>query len=129
MRTAHRTRVLTTVAGTRPTGRSIGHCCPGVWLHNLEHGAVVVLYNCPSACPDLVAGLTRVYASLPLDPNARTASPRLLIVPYTDMDHRIAVAAWNQLIEFDELDAAAITDFYVTVVNRGPECINLRCPD
>ena len=39
----------------------------GVWLHNLEHGAVVLLYNCPSACPDLVSGRSGcMLASLPI---------------------------------------------------------------
>ena len=25
---------------------------PEYWVHNLEHGYVVVLYNCPAGCPD-----------------------------------------------------------------------------
>jgi hypothetical protein len=102
---------------------------PGVWLHNLEHGAVVLLYNCPSTCPDLVSGLSELYLRLPFDPNANMAAPRLLIVPYTDMDHRIAVVAWDRLVELDEFDARAISDFYASFVNRGPECVSFQCPD
>jgi hypothetical protein len=30
---------------------------PCVWLHNLEHGHAVFLYNCPEGCPEEVARL------------------------------------------------------------------------
>jgi hypothetical protein len=33
----------------------------GQWLHNLEHGAVAILYNCPEGCPEIVQGLTELY--------------------------------------------------------------------
>lgn len=99
----------------------------GVWLHNLEHGAVVLLYNCPSACPELVSQLESLYARMPPDSNGQVESPRLLIIPYTDMDRRIAIVAWDQVVELDAVDADAILGFYSMFVNRGPECVNLRC--
>ncbi|MBI1801885.1 MAG: DUF3105 domain-containing protein, partial [Chloroflexi bacterium] len=27
------------------------------WIHNLEHGGIVALYNCPQGCPELVSKL------------------------------------------------------------------------
>ena len=38
---------------------------PGYWVHNLEHGAVAVLYNCPDGCPDIVQQLKDLYPNLP----------------------------------------------------------------
>lgn len=101
---------------------------PGTWLHNLEHGAVVLLYNCPEACPELVAQIRELYASLPPGRNARRGT-RLLAVPYTDMDRKIAVVAWGYLLELDDFDADQIRRFYEARIDRGPECQNLNCPD
>jgi hypothetical protein len=36
----------------------------GNWVHNLEHGTVVILYNCPDSCPDVVQQLTDLYPTL-----------------------------------------------------------------
>jgi hypothetical protein len=101
----------------------------GRWLLNLEHGAVVLLYNCPEGCPSLVAELRALYARLPLGRNARSGRPRMVVTPYSDMDHRVAVVAWGHLLELDQLDANRITQFYVEHVDRGPECRNLSCTE
>ena len=100
---------------------------PRTWVHNLEHGAVVLLYNCPEACPDLVQQIRDLHASLPRG-RSKTGVPRMLAMPYTDMDSRIAVVAWGWLLELDQFDAAQITRFYDSRIDRGPECVNLQCP-
>src|SRR5438874_915571 len=33
----------------------------GYWVHSLEHGYVVLLYNCPNGCPDTVQQLRQFY--------------------------------------------------------------------
>ena len=101
---------------------------PRTWVHNLEHGAVVLLYNCPDACPDLVEQLRELHGSLPRGRNAKTGVPRMLVVPYADMDRKIAVTAWGYLLEMDEFDRDAITRFYDARIDRGPECVNMQCP-
>ncbi|MCC7370062.1 MAG: DUF3105 domain-containing protein [Chloroflexi bacterium] len=100
----------------------------GSWLHNLEHGAVAILYNCASACPDLEQQLKDLYTELPLAPNTQRGGARAVILPYTDMDTRIAVVAWGWILEQDQLDKDQILKFYDQRINRGPECQNLRCP-
>jgi hypothetical protein len=102
---------------------------PGYWVHNLEHGAVVLLYRCPQGCPELVGQVKELYAGLPLGSNARGGAPRLLAMPYSDMDHTIAVIAWGHLLELDRLDREQIVAFYETYLDRGPECRNLSCPE
>jgi hypothetical protein len=101
---------------------------PGYWVHNLEHGAVVLLYRCPDGCPDLVAQLRELYASLPAGRNTPGGEPRLLALPYVDMNHRIAVIAWGEILELEQLDRGRILEFYDTHIDRGPECRDLRCP-
>jgi hypothetical protein len=101
----------------------------GQWLHNLEHGAVAILYNCPDGCPEVVQGINELVPTLPLGRNARRGTPRVLAFPYTDMDHKIAVVAWGWLLELDEFDRDQITRFYESRIDRGPECVNLACPE
>jgi hypothetical protein len=100
----------------------------GIWLHNLEHGSVAILYNCPEACPDLEQQLKDLYPTLPLGRNARGGRARALILPYADMDHKIAAVAWGWLLELDEFDKDQLTRFYEARIDRGPECRDLACP-
>jgi hypothetical protein len=100
---------------------------PGKWMHNLAHGAIVLAYNCPGGCPELVARIRDLHAELPLGRNARHGVARLLATPYVDMDHRIAVIAWGQVLELDELDPEQVRAFFEAHLDRGPECIGLVC--
>lgn len=75
------------------------------WIHNLEHGAIVLLYNCPMGCPDILEGLTRVLADAPRDPDC--ANRRILITPYPMLDTRVAAAAWGFTWKANCLDDAA----------------------
>jgi hypothetical protein len=101
----------------------------GYWVHNLEHGAILLLYQCPSSCSDLVDALRGLYDELPPGHNQRQNGPRVLITPYTDMDHRLAIVAWGHKLEMDELDRNRLIQFYARFIDRGPECRSLTCPD
>lgn len=100
----------------------------GTWLHNLEHGAVAILYNCPQGCPDLEQQLKDLYPTLPLGRNARGGRARAIIQAYPEMDRKIAVVAWGWMLELDEFDKDQITRFYESRIDRGPECRDLACP-
>jgi hypothetical protein len=102
---------------------------PGYWVHNLEHGAVVLLYRCVEPCPELVGQLRELYKSLPPGRNARSGSGRILATPYPDMDHLIAVIAWGRILELDQFEPNRILAFYEAWIDRGPECRELRCPE
>jgi hypothetical protein len=101
---------------------------PGFWVHNLEHGAVVVLYRCDEACPGLVDDLRSLYRTLEANRNSVTGQPRLLVVPYPELSAQLAMIAWGESVLLDHFDAEVITDFYNQRVDRGPECRALRCP-
>jgi uncharacterized protein DUF3105 len=92
----------------------------GNWVHSLEHGGIVVLYRpdlCDAACQ---AVLRDTYNSAPtsqLFPGYR----KMVVTPYTDMDHAVATVAWGWLDEMDAPDKDRILAFYRAHVDRGPE--------
>jgi len=92
----------------------------GNWVHDLEHGGIVVLYR-PDLCDDTCQSqLQDVYNSAPssaLFPGTR----KMLVVPYQDMDHAIATVAWGWLDEMDQFDKDRILAFYKAHVDKGPE--------
>jgi hypothetical protein len=92
-------------------------------LHNLEHGGIMIQYNCD--CPDLVKQLTDWYNSyvpthpLPLFKN----SSKIIIAPYPDMPHRIALTAWNRIDELENFDQERIEKFVAAWRDKGPEAV------
>jgi len=85
----------------------------GFWVHNLEHGAVVVTYNCPLGCADEVAAAAAWLAQLAPDATCAPGTPRVLLVPDPKLDVRWAASSWGFALRADCFDAAAFSDFYV----------------
>lgn len=87
-------------------------------IHNLEDGDVVIYYQCPEGCPDLVDQLEsfvqpylnqdRQLVVLPNDPTWTDSGSVPL---HKDMGARIALTAWQRLDKFDEFDADRIRQF------------------
>lgn len=93
----------------------------GYWIHSLEHGDVVILYNCPNDCPDLKAKLRTLIAGAP---RRRCDLVRLLAVPYSrGMATPISLVAWGRQLDLAEFDEQAILNFYKRYEDRGPELI------
>jgi hypothetical protein len=92
---------------------------PGNWVHSLEHGYVVILYNCPSGCPETVAQLRDLYSSAPK--SNKYNYQKLVITPYTDMENQITAVAWGRKMELDGFDRQALSEFYRAYLDRGPE--------
>lgn len=92
----------------------------GYWVHNLEHGAIVLLYR-PDAPAAVIAELRQAWQALPNDPACghrralMTADP-LLPQPVA------AVAALNVLMA-DRLDPSWVRVFADTYRGRGPEAV------
>jgi hypothetical protein len=90
------------------------------WVHNLEHGGVVFLFNCPGAggCPDVVAQLEELEASLPDDPLCTSQQPplhtRTLITSDTLLPAgvQVAASAWGWTYTASCFDAASLRSFY-----------------
>jgi hypothetical protein len=71
-------------------------------VHNLEDGGVVIQYNCPSGCAELVEKLKAV---------VQRYKDEIILAPYPGMQRRIALTAWTRLDAFDDFDDARITRF------------------
>ena len=71
-------------------------------IHNLEDRGVMVQYNCPSSCPDLMEKLKAIVQGY---------KDEVILAPYPGMKHRIALTAWTRIDTFDEFDKGRITRF------------------
>jgi hypothetical protein len=93
-------------------------------IHNLEHGGVMIQYNCRD-CPDLIAQLERFareYVTahpLPRYPQ----SAKLVVAPYYDMPSRVALTAWGRIDMLDGYDEARIARFVDAYRDQGPEAV------
>lgn len=76
-----------------------------VLVHSMEHGTVLVLYNCPQGCDDLRQQLEAIVQEYGED------GKLVLAAPYPDMDATIALVAWTRLDKFDEFDEGRIRRF------------------
>ncbi|HVZ71996.1 MAG TPA: DUF3105 domain-containing protein [Polyangia bacterium] len=99
----------------------------GHLVHSLEHGAVILVYNCPDGCADEVARAQALIDTLPpVDGQAGGVGPlalgqadptceaptkrRLILAPDPHLDVRWAATAWTWTLKsscFDEASFAA----------------------
>ena len=104
--------------------QTIGPIQPEVWVHNLEHGGIVVLYNCPSGCDDLQKPLT-TYVNSIVPPEPQYGEYKIIMSPYSEGmgTHKVALLAWDRIEFLDGYDQAKITQFYEAHVDQAPERI------
>lgn len=94
----------------------------GFWVHAMEHGAVVVSYNCPGGCPAEVAALTAFLAARPADPLCSPpVTNRFIVTPDPLLDTRFAASAWGWALRSDCFDLAALGAFIDAHYGMAPE--------
>ena len=93
---------------------------PEGWIHNLEHGAIVLLYSCPNnvgpGCTDVgqaaMVGLLKQWPNSPIcniPPGALTP----VITRFDDMAYPYAAVVWDAVLPLQSLDDPnAIFGFY-----------------
>ncbi len=79
-------------------------------VHNLEHGGVLIQYNCD--CPDLVEKLAAIVKRYP---------SHVILAPYPKMPYRVALTAWTRIDTLEDFDEARIVRFIEAYRMRGPE--------
>lgn len=63
-------------------------------IHNMEHGGVIVWYNCDD-CEEVIADLTDILADY------HSSDPHRLMTPYPDMEEdTIAITSWTRIDKF-----------------------------
>ena len=96
---------------------------PEGWIHNLEHGALVVLYRGDQ--PDLDA-LRALYTAVPVSPvcgfTPGGQSPGPVVARFDDMAWPYAAMVWDRILPLQTIDQQAMLDFYATWGERtNPE--------
>jgi hypothetical protein len=81
-------------------------------VHALEHGGVLVQYNCPTACPGLVQQLRFITSDY---------DSKVILAPYSKMESRIALTSWGKIDLLDEFDQDRIEEFVKKNRNHAPE--------
>jgi hypothetical protein len=71
-------------------------------VHNLEDGGIMVQYDCPEGCQDLVDRLSAIVSLY---------DEQVILAPYPGIGSRIALTAWRRIDTFDELDEDRVTQF------------------
>ena len=84
-----------------------------LFIHNMEHGGVILHYNCPDGCPDEVEQMSDIVRR----------THETILMPNPDMESRFALTAWNWLLTMEEYDDALAKDFVRSHLNspNAPE--------
>jgi hypothetical protein len=95
----------------------------GNLVHALEHGAVVIVYNCGTAgCPDELARAQAFIGALPADPACGT-DRRVILAPDPTLDVRWAASSWTWTLRADCFDETTFGQFYAAHLGNGRETI------
>lgn len=90
---------------------------PGFWVHNLEHGGIVILYKCPANCDQLKRQLRDLAASLP---KARaTPGPKIVVAPDNQIDTTLVALAWTRRLKLNDFDRDQLERFYKAHIESG----------
>ena len=90
----------------------------GAWVHNLEHGAVVLLFKCPEGCESRIEQIEDLFDRLP---NGAFGQVKLVAAPYDRAPTEFTLLAWGWQEDLDDFDAGRIERFYRDLVDKGPE--------
>jgi hypothetical protein len=86
----------------------------GNWVHNLEHGGIVLLHLCPGECETELDILRDVIAQRP--------ELRILVTPDPELQgERFAAVSWTWVYRFDAPDLDTLLCFVDQHENHAPE--------
>lgn len=93
----------------------------GNWIHNLEHGGIVILYRCDAqqTCGE-AASRVRSEVSDVARPGA-FGQVKIVGSPYQEIETQFTAVAWGRTLPLDEFDPDQLLAFYDRYVDRGPE--------
>lgn len=93
-------------------------------VHNLEHGYVIIWYNCTSLaevnCQSLktqIRGVMDRAGPISLFSDIK----KLIAVPRPKMDALLALTSWGRLLKLGTFDEAVMLDFINTLRGQAPE--------
>jgi Protein of unknown function (DUF3105) len=94
----------------------------GFLVHSLEHGAVVISYNCPMGCQNDLNALKAFLDARPADPLCTAPlRARIIVTPDPLIDTKFAAAAWGAYYKGSCLDFPALGSFLDAYYAKAPE--------
>ena len=95
---------------------------PNGWVHNLEHGGLVLLYSCAKGACDTagIAALKTFDDGFPSSPvcNLPPGTVGPVVAHFEQMPTKYAALVWDRVLYLDTLDNARIYDFYTRYGER-----------
>ena len=95
---------------------------PNGWVHNLEHGGLVLLYSCDKgACDDAeIQKLQAFSQGFPNSPvcNLQPGIVGPVVARFEQMPTRYAALVWDRALYLDTLDVQKIYDFFTRYAER-----------
>jgi hypothetical protein len=92
------------------------------WIHNLEHGGMVILYrnDSPGATQAGLQAFRDYFNSFPPSPVCKVPAGQIapVIARFDDMPHPYAAIVWDRVFYLDTWDPALVTKFYLTESER-----------
>ena len=106
---------------------------PQGWIHNLEHGAMVILYSCTvGTCEDAdLQPLEDYVRTFDLESPVCKWPPRTLspvVARFDEMGARFAVLTWGRVLYMDTFDPATADAMYQAETERVGESGDLLAP-
>ena len=89
----------------------------GYLIHSLEHGYVIVSYNCDGLAADDCRELVRRLVSVAQDERLW----KIIVIPRPGLESRIALTAWTRIDTFDTFERNRIVRFIRAWRDKGPE--------
>jgi len=90
----------------------------GSYVHNLEHGYIVVLFKRTVNGAVLAEQLQDLPDRFPA---GKYGGVKLIVAPYDDMDTPVVALAWDRELPMNVVSRDHLLGFYRQYVDRGPE--------
>ncbi|HET7471786.1 MAG TPA: DUF3105 domain-containing protein [Candidatus Limnocylindrales bacterium] len=95
---------------------------PSNWIHNLEHGGMVILYrsDSPGATAAGLQAFRDYFQGFPASPVCKVPAGQVspVVARFDDMPHPYAALVWDRVLYMDTWDPALATRFYLTEAER-----------
>ena len=95
---------------------------PNGWVHNLEHGGLVLLYSCDKGACDTasIAALQTFSSQFPTSPVCQVPPGYVgpLVARFEQMPTKYAALLWGRVLYLDSLDTAKVDQFFLRYGER-----------
>lgn len=90
-----------------------------VFIHNEEHGGVVITYNPKLLSADQLKKLQALFA--PPYSNTKFSPGKAIVTPRSKDTHAIQIASWTWTLNMDSFDEATLIKYYYQHEGKSPE--------